>query len=114
VGSRSLAKEGHAFFVDELPFVAPRLPVGARITVFPTLTNSNLRGFGGRPLQVKRSGATTELLTDDGTARATFTVDDDGHVLAWTIAGEQEFRRLARKRLYYWEHTAPGDEELLR
>jgi len=113
-GSRDFPKEGHTFFVDELPFVAPRLAAGTPITVFPSLTNSNLRGFRGRAFRVQRSGSTTDLVADDGTTWATFTVDGDGHLLAWTVAGEQEFRRTARKRMYYWEHTAPGDEELLR
>lgn len=113
-GSRDLAKEGHRFFLDELPYVAPRLPVGISVTVFPSLTNSNLRGFQGRALQVRRSGATTNLVADDDSTWASFTVDGDGHLLAWIIAGEQDFRRTARRRMYYWEHTAPGDEELLR
>ena len=113
-GARELGKGGHTFFVDELPFVAPRLARGAGITVLPSLTNSNLRGFGERALVVERSGATTSLVADDGSTWATFTIDGDGHLLAWTITGQQEFRRLVRKRLHYWEHTAPEDEELLR
>jgi len=113
-GSRDFPKEGHTFFVDELPFVAPRLPAGTPVTVFPSLTNSNWRGFRGRGFQVQRSGSTTELVAADGSTWATFTVDGEGHLLAWTIANEQEFSRTARKRMYYWEHTAPGDEELLQ
>lgn len=108
-GSRPFPKKGLVFFEDELPFVAARLRDGVTITVYPSLTNNNLHGWGAKELRVKRDGARVVL----GDGWGEFRYDADGFIEGWTIAGRQEFTRAAKHRMYYWKHTDPGDERLL-
>jgi hypothetical protein len=109
-GRRPLEKKGLVFFEDELPFVAARLADGVKITIYPSLTSNNLHGWKARELVVKRDGRRVVL----GDGWAEFRYDADGFVESWTIADRQEFKRTVKRRLYYWQHTDPGDERLLK
>ena len=106
-GSTEFRKTGGAVFADELPFLAGRVPAGAKLDVWPSLTRSKVRGFRGTSAVVARDGKTARA------GDASFTYDDDGFLTAWNTP-EQEFRRTKRTRLYYWQHTGPGDEKLLK
>lgn len=114
-GERALPMEGGAeFFEDELPFLGASLEDGRTITVYPTLTASNLRGWAGRKLVVARDGTTCTLSTPDGARWARFEYDETGALLRWSIEGREEFERKVKKRLFYWNHTGNGDEDLLQ
>ena len=93
---------------------AAHLTQGAEITVLPSLVESNLRAWSASPKRytVVRDGSTCTL-EERGRVAARFEYDEEGFLKAWSIPGEQDFERVARKRLYYWNHTGPGDERLL-
>ncbi|MHC4548504.1 MAG: hypothetical protein ACYTEZ_06980 [Planctomycetota bacterium] len=113
-GARDLPKRGHRFFADELPFLGARLPHGRPIDVYPSLTRNSLRGWTPFARKVVRQERRCLLQDETGQTRAEFVYDGDGFLERWTIAGAQEFRRVARTRLYYWHFTDPGDESRLQ
>jgi hypothetical protein len=108
-------------FADELPFVAPWLADGALIELLPPLAATRL-GDGsaagptaptGRAVRVLRSGGAVQLRDADGAVVATYEHDAQGELVAWSIAGAEEFRRVARWRGPYWQRTADGDRALV-
>jgi len=113
-GERALDPGSDGYFEDELPFVARDLRPGSRIRVLAPLTVSRALAGGEGTVVVEREGRTTRLRAEGGDLRAEFEYDDEGDLRAWRIPGREEFERVVKRTLYYWRHTAPGDEDLLR
>jgi len=105
-GSREIDKRGARLFVNELPILAGILRPG-RIQLLPSLVLSSVRNRSVSDANVTRSGDVVEI----GARRYRF--DTEGFLDSWTVPGEEEFRRVAKKRLYYWQHSGNGDEKLL-
>jgi hypothetical protein len=135
-GGTDLPKEGASFFADEIPFLGAMLEDGARITRYPSLLRNRVgtgeapplspdecadcaapgkdRGAAaGEALTVAREGRICRLKDAKDTVVAEYEYDADGFLERWTIPGQQEFRRVSRTRIYYWEFTKPGDERRL-
>jgi len=107
-GSRKFQKSGAALFDDEVPFVAARVPDGTSIRVWPSLMRSKVAGFTSKDARVTRKGGAVHV-----GGESVFQYDEAGFLTAWKTPGA-EFRRVGKKRLYYWQHTDNGDEKLLR
>jgi hypothetical protein len=116
-GGGDLPKEGRSFFADEVAFLGGMLGDGVRINVHPALLRNRVGAPGplapATPLTVARTGRTCELKDALGKVVAEYGYDADGFLERWEIAGQQEFRRVSRARLYYWDFTKPGDERRL-
>jgi hypothetical protein len=135
-GGTELPKEGLSFFADEIPFVGAMLTDGARITRYPSLLRNrvgtgeslpesplecadcaapgrNVGALAGEALTVARDGRTCRLKDASGKVVAEYAYDGEGFLESWNIPGLQEFRRVSRTRIYYWEFTKPGDERRL-
>jgi hypothetical protein len=105
-GSRELDKRGTRLFVDELPILAGSLRPG-RVQLLPSLMLSSVRDRSVSDANVTREGDVVEI----GARR--YRLDQEGFLDGWTVPGQEEFRRVAKKRLYYWQHSGNGDEKLL-
>ena len=116
-GTRELEKRGLRFFADEVPFLAPMIPNGTQVLVYPSLMRNNLRGWKGEPRTVTHDGNRRVFKDEDGGVTAEYAYDGDGFLESWKVHGgeyAQEFRRVSRQRLYYWQFTKPGDEKKLK
>lgn len=112
-GGADLPKQGLSFFADEIPFLGAILPDGARITRYPSLLRNRIGAIEGEELTVARGGRTCQLKDAARKIVAEYEYDADGFLERWEIPGLQEFRRVSRTRIYYWEFTKPGDERRL-
>jgi len=105
-GSRELKKGPGAFFVNELPVVAGML-APQEVELLPSLVRSSVRDRSRAKAQVTRDGRETKV------GDRSYVYDADGFLERWTVPGSEEFRRVSKKRLYYWLHHGVGDEKLL-
>jgi hypothetical protein len=115
-GERDLPKEEREFFLDELGYVGALLDDGARIVVYPSLLRNKVGGFEGVACSVERAGRTCTVKDEQGGLVAEYVYDADGFLERWRIDGgefAQEFERVSKTRLYYWEFTKPGDAKKL-
>ena len=112
-GERGVPKKGMTFFADEVPFLAASMADGAAFEELPSLLGSRAAAARADGRRVKRDGGAVVVLGDKGDVHARYEVDAEGILTRWTVAGEQEFERVSKRRLYYWQHTAPGDDERL-
>ncbi len=117
-GSRELKKPRGEYFVDELCYLARAFKDGASILVRPSLARNRVGAASVKRLTVRRTGqipqrAVVRLLAGDGDEWARFEYAG-GALHKWRIADTEEFERLSRRRLYYWQKVAPDDERLLR
>jgi hypothetical protein len=112
VGARPLPKRGQVFFADELLFLAPHLRDGA-VRVHPSLLRNRLGDAGVTARTVHAEGRRAVVKDADGKVTAEFAYDADGFLERWTVGGVQEFERVARRRMYYWQFTDKGDEKRL-
>ncbi|MHC4137208.1 MAG: hypothetical protein ACYS0K_19825 [Planctomycetota bacterium] len=112
VGARPLPKHGQVFFADELPFLAPHLRTAA-VRVYPSLLRNRLGGARETSRTVRSEGRRAVVKDAAGAVAAEFVYDADGFLERWTVPGAQEFERVARRRMYYWQFTDPGDEKRL-
>ncbi|MGH7162452.1 MAG: hypothetical protein ACREID_03125 [Planctomycetota bacterium] len=112
-GARDLRLGRGEFFFDELPFIGSTLTERAFLRIHPTLLTSNLRDVKTIDAVARREGRRCEVRGGDDSLLASFEYDEHGFLEAWTLPGAQEFKRVSFRRMYYWEHTGPGDERLL-
>jgi hypothetical protein len=136
-GGIDLPKPPRSFFADEIAFLGAMLEDGARITSYPALLRNRagapapasadpeecrdcapsgtlVGAPSGESLTVARDGRICRLKDAAGKVVAEYAYDADGFLERWEIPGTQEFRRVSRARLYYWEFTKPGDERRLQ
>jgi hypothetical protein len=113
VGGTDLPKRGRAFFADEVAFLGGMLEDKAAVVVHPPLLRNRVNGVAGERRTVARAGRICRLEDAEGRMVAEYAYDDEGFLEQWEIPGLQEFRRVSRVRLYYWEFTKPGDERRL-
>ena len=106
-GRRDLNKVGPAFFAEELPFVAGAMKAGAQVEVLPSIVSSSVRDRGREKAKVAREKNRVRV------GLRQYEYDKGGFIEAWTVPGQQEFRRVSRKKLYYWQFNRNGDEKLL-
>lgn len=111
-GARGLPKRGQVFFADELPFLAPHLRDG-RVRVHPSLLRNKLGSAPQAERTVHGEGRRAVVKDAAGAVTAEYVYDGDGFLERWTVPGAQEFERVARRRLYYWQFTDKGDEKRL-
>jgi hypothetical protein len=71
------------------------------------------RSVPSRSLSVRQAGTRTRLLGPDGATEAEWDYDQGGFLEAWTLPGEQEFRRVRWFRGPYWERARPEDRGLV-
>ena len=112
VGARPLPKRGQVFFADELPFLAPHLRAGA-VRVHPSLLRNRVGDEPETARTVHVADRRAVVKDAAGAVAAEFVYDADGFLEQWTVPGAQEFERVARRRLYYWQFTKKGDEKRL-
>jgi len=112
-GEKDMPRTGP--FVDEVPFLGERLEAGATYEIAPSLLRNSLRaGAETRSWKLERRNQRRCIWrAKSGAVAAEFVYDSAGFLLSWKIAGAEEFVRVARTRMYYWEHTGPGDEKKL-
>jgi len=114
-GARNVGRKGGALFMDELPYVAARLPSGAKVTVLtPSFLDNRLGSEVAAEHVIEGDARKRMLKTSAGALVATYEYDDEGFLSAWRIEGQQEFERVVKRRLYYWEQVGRADERLLR
>ena len=113
-GRTDRPRTANARFADETPYVARLLPDGAALVEWPSLGGSRVKPWSPREYRLERGDREVVVRDEKGTERARYAYDEKGFLLRWRIAGEEELERVVKRRLYYWEHTAPGDEKLLR
>ena len=106
-GRRSLAKQGATFFAEELPFVAGAMKVGAQVELLPSIVSSSVRDRGKQKALVAREGQRVRV------GQREYAYDKGGFIEGWTVPGAQEFRRVSKRKLYYWQFSKNGDEKLL-
>ncbi|MEM8882856.1 MAG: hypothetical protein AAGD14_02160 [Planctomycetota bacterium] len=105
-GERALAKPANLFFPEELPFVAGLLKPQS-VEVLPPLVRSRIRPWTKSAGELTRDGRTTRI------GKSEFRYDAGGFLESWTIPGREEFRRVTKKKLYYWDYLRNGDEKVL-
>ncbi|MHC4952628.1 MAG: hypothetical protein ACYTGZ_01965 [Planctomycetota bacterium] len=105
-GSRDLTKPARALFENELPFLAPLLEPG-EFEILPSLVTSSVRDRSRKRATVEREKGVTRI------GERTYRYDKGRFLESWTVPGREEFKRVSKKRLYYWNHTKNGDEKLL-
>jgi hypothetical protein len=106
-GKRALEKGRQQFFPEELAILAGML-APQELEVLPSLVSSSVR---------KKAVEALSLTSDKQRVRIgdrEYQYDADGFLESWTQGAGEVFRRVSKKRLYYWNHTGNGDERLLK
>ena len=106
-GSRALKKGSRQFFPAELAILAGLL-APQDLEVLPSLVSSSVRNKTATGASLTRKGHVTRI------GEREFRYDADGFLESWKQGAGEEFRRVSKKRLYYWNHTGNGDEGLLK
>jgi hypothetical protein len=106
-GSRPLERGARTFFDNELPALASSLVEG-EIVLLPSITTSSVRDRSRTPVDVEVGEGRTTV------GDRSYRYDAERFLESWIVPGREEFRRVSKKRLYYWNHTENGDERLLQ
>ncbi len=106
-GTKSFGKNGSNVFADEVPFLAAQMSNATTLQVWPSLMRNKIGTFEATAQKVEKSKSA--VMVGD----AEYRYDEQGFLTRWKSPTE-EFSRVKKTRLYYWKHTKPGDEKLLK